>query len=404
AAVDEPTFPIETTPVAFQNGFTNWGSPWGPVKIWRTKDKTVYIRGLVNANPGPGKVLFNLPVGWRPTGGHLIFGSQEGDKHARINIENNGNVVFVNSKNPARSWLNVNLCFNADPNGWKDIPLMNRWVNYDANNGWQRARYKTTGLGVTFVEGLISGGTNGVVGQLPNGVGPGGRLIRLTDSTNETCRLDFIADGQIYIDMLGGNSGHTSITSCFLSKGRTDGWKVPGLQNGFTNYGGEYSQVKYNLLENGEVFIEGLINTGTNVNYNRIFESSEISPLNINIMVAGIKGGTTKDGSHGNLEHYPDGKISVLWPANNWHSMVHNYLKDTGTLAQQITYYIEYSFKPVGGSYGAWMRIVSGHGTNSYDYSLASHGNGHIKFRVLSSDGVETGSSWVESSEVRVLK
>ena len=71
---------------------------------------------------------------------------------------------------------------------------------------------------------------------------------------------------------------------------------------------------------------------------------------------------------------------------------------------QTISYYIDYCFKPLGGTYGNWTRIVSGHTGTSYNYSLASHGNGHIKFRVLSFDGVENGGTWVESSEVRVLK
>ena len=71
---------------------------------------------------------------------------------------------------------------------------------------------------------------------------------------------------------------------------------------------------------------------------------------------------------------------------------------------QTISYYIDYCFKPLGGSYGSWTRIVSGHTSTSYNYNLASHGNGNIKFRVLSSDGVENGSTWVESAEVRVLK
>ncbi|MGL5712805.1 MAG: hypothetical protein ACRCX2_07285 [Paraclostridium sp.] len=406
AASDVPAYPVEIHTPALQNGFVHWGAPWAPVKVWKTKEGNVYIRGLINAAPGPGKVIFNLPAGWRPTGGHLIFGSQEVDKHARINIANNGNVEFVNTKYGAnRSWLNLNLCFNADPNGWKAMPLMNRWTNYSpVDNSWQQARYKTTGTGITFVEGLITGGANGVVGQLPDGSGPAGRLIRLTDSTNETCRLDFIANGQVYIDMLGGVNSHTSITSCFLSKGRTDGWVGMSLQNGFTNYGGEYSGARYNLLESGEVFIEGLINTGTNVNYNRVFDYSAISPLNTNIMVAGIKGGSNKDGNHGNLEHYPDGKAAILWPVNNWHSIVHNYIKDTGTVNQSITYYVDYRFKPIGGAYGEWTRHVNGHGSTSIDISLSSFGNGHIQFRVLASDGVENSSAWQESTEVRVLK
>ncbi|MGL5713165.1 MAG: hypothetical protein ACRCX2_09115, partial [Paraclostridium sp.] len=238
-----------------------------------------------------------------------------------------------------------------------------------------------------------------------DGVGPSGRQIRHSDSTNEACRLDFLDNGQIYVDLLGGSNGHTSITSCFLSKGRTDGWVNINLQNGWTNYSNGYSVARYNKLESGEVFVEGLINSGTTTDYIQVWDVAAIGPKTTNIMVAGIKAGTNKDGSFGNSEHYPDGKVAKIWNASsNWHSVVHNYIIDQPTQTQTISYYIDYCFKPLGGSYGEWTRIVSGHTSTSYNYNLASHGNGHIKFRVLSSDGVENGSTWVESAEVRVLK
>lgn len=80
-----------------------------------------------------------------------------------------------------------------------------------------------------------------------------------------------------------------------------------------------------------------------------------------------------------------------------------SYIMEGVNSGQTISYYIDYAFKPIGGTYGEWTRI----GTttaNNYSYNLSEHTNGHIKFRVLSTDGVENGSAWVESDEVRVLK
>ena len=74
-----------------------------------------------------------------------------------------------------------------------------------------------------------------------------------------------------------------------------------------------------------------------------------------------------------------------------------------GSGTQTITYIIQYSFKPIGGSYGAWTDAGS---TTSltYAYSLASHTSGRIKFRVIANDGMESSPEYMESSELRVLK
>ena len=70
---------------------------------------------------------------------------------------------------------------------------------------------------------------------------------------------------------------------------------------------------------------------------------------------------------------------------------------------QTITYTIQYAFKPVGGAYGAWTN--AGTTTSlSLSYSLASHGSGYIKFRVIANDGMENSPQYVESSELRILK
>ena len=70
---------------------------------------------------------------------------------------------------------------------------------------------------------------------------------------------------------------------------------------------------------------------------------------------------------------------------------------------QTITYVIQYAFKPVGGTYGAWTN--AGTTTSlSFSYSLASHGSGYIKFRVIANDGMENSPQYVESSELRILK
>lgn len=71
---------------------------------------------------------------------------------------------------------------------------------------------------------------------------------------------------------------------------------------------------------------------------------------------------------------------------------------------QTMKYIIEYAFKGIGqSSYGSWTKITEVTSLE-YSYSLANHGNGFIKFRILASDGVESATSYVESKEIRILK
>lgn len=71
---------------------------------------------------------------------------------------------------------------------------------------------------------------------------------------------------------------------------------------------------------------------------------------------------------------------------------------------QTMKYIIEYAFKGIGqSSYGSWTKITE-ITSLEYSYSLANHGNGFIKFRILASDGVESATSYVESKEIRILK
>ena len=71
---------------------------------------------------------------------------------------------------------------------------------------------------------------------------------------------------------------------------------------------------------------------------------------------------------------------------------------------QTMKYIIEYAFKGIGqSSYGSWTKITE-ITSLEYSYSLANHGNGFIKFRILASDGVESATSYAESKEIRILK
>lgn len=403
AATDTPAYPISEWYPSWHSGFGDWGAPWAPVKVWRTREGTVYIRGLVSVSTTG--IMFYLPEGWRPTGGALIYCQSHQGYAARVNIHPSGAVELWHTPlTPAGTWLTLNICFSSDPNGWIPVPLLNRCTNYDSNNGWQMARYKTIENGITFVEGLVTASGNGVVlGTIGVGAAPRGRIITLSCGNDKAMRLDFLEDGQIYIDVLGYSVGWVSINGAFMSKSRAGEAVAIGLSNGWGNYANGYTGASYIKLESREVFIEGLISGGAE-NDGIILDVPDINPTNTYIMSQNVMAGTTYDAGIASLQHWNNGQGNLWNCSTSWTSMCYGYIMDTGTITQQVSYYVDYRFKPLGGSYGDWVRYTNGHTSTSLEFPLANFGNGHIQFRVLSFDGVENSGVWVDSSEVRVLK
>lgn len=87
-------------------GWQNFGGSFAPIGYWKDKEGVVHIRGFISSGTlTAGTLLFNLPAGYRPSGGRLAFAVLSSNGMGRVDINTVGD-VFIDSV-PANGWLNL---------------------------------------------------------------------------------------------------------------------------------------------------------------------------------------------------------------------------------------------------------------------------------------------------------
>lgn len=90
----------------FQNGWANFGSGFTTAGYWKDKEGIVHLRGLIaGGTTAGGTILFNLPVGYRPSSGRMMFAVLNNYNTGRIDINTNGD-VFVDLLS-SNAWVNL---------------------------------------------------------------------------------------------------------------------------------------------------------------------------------------------------------------------------------------------------------------------------------------------------------
>ena len=92
------------------NSWVNYDTSFAPAVGYRkTSDNLVVIRGLVK-NGAIGNAVFNLPSGYRPSGGSLLFSTISNGAVGRVDVQATGDVVAVAGSNV---YFAVNIVFYA---------------------------------------------------------------------------------------------------------------------------------------------------------------------------------------------------------------------------------------------------------------------------------------------------
>lgn len=81
--------------VTFQNGWANYGVGYNPVQFYKDTNGFVHIRGLGQGGLFASNVVFNLPVGYRPSA-RCLFSTMASDTTGRFDVLPDGNVLAVN--------------------------------------------------------------------------------------------------------------------------------------------------------------------------------------------------------------------------------------------------------------------------------------------------------------------
>jgi hypothetical protein len=88
------------------SGYTNYSSPYGPVK-YRKIGNIVNIQGIIS-NAAVG-VVFTLPVGFRPDRQLIFYPAVNGGGASRLDIRQNGD-VFIDTTSTS-SWYSFACTF-----------------------------------------------------------------------------------------------------------------------------------------------------------------------------------------------------------------------------------------------------------------------------------------------------
>ena len=259
----EPT--VTWMSVSYQNSWTTYDSTFSPARFIR-KNGVVHFDGLIKGGIVSGaanSIAFTLPGGYRPDYRMLVF-TISASALGRIDIGTDGGVYMDMGSS---SWMSLGSVSFPTGTSWTIPTYQNGWTSYDTT--FSPARYMIES-GIVHLDGLIKSGTvsgaaNSIAFTLPVGYRPAYRQLVATVSYNGAYtigRVDIGTDGGVYIDY-GGNRWFSLARIAFASTAATGTWFMATYQNGWTSYDTTtFSPARY-MMENGVVYLDGLIKSGT---------------------------------------------------------------------------------------------------------------------------------------------
>ena len=148
------------------------------------------------------------------------------------------------------------------------------WVSYDGSSNYNNAGFTKTSNGRVFLRGLIQNNknsdaiSNSIIGRLPEGYRPEGKLVFQTiTSPNVAARVDIEADGDI-IAVTGDGTWISLDSISFLPAGHPYTWNNVTYNTAaspvWSNWGSPYENVRITRDTIGRVNLQGLARAGNN--------------------------------------------------------------------------------------------------------------------------------------------
>lgn len=299
-----------------QNGWVNYGSsPYSSSSFTETSSGVVSLQGLIKSGTvASNTVLCTLPAGFRPSSRLIFSPATSTVTQARIDIDTNGNVIFMNGSN---GWVSLGgINFLASGASWTGLTGVNSWANYGAP--YSPVQVSMDASGRAFIQGLARYGSTTAYSDaftLPSGYAPGNQDVYPANSP---------AVGSMYLKTGGtigyrgtGGNGYWSLQAMYYP-GASGSWSTPALQNGWVQYGGGYSSSQYTKNTDGIVSLRGIIKSGTVTSGTTIFTlPSGYRPTNI-VICSEI----TNPDAYARVDVYPDGRVMTREGVNaGWLSL-----------------------------------------------------------------------------------
>lgn len=196
------------TALTYSSGWANAGSGWGTGSYVVDNTGRVVVQGTVT--PGTttqGTVITTLPSAQRAAKYETI----PGKSNVTSQFGAGGNGLAAVGNGSGNFTLNSFWFPSAAPVTWTAITLNNGWVSYDGGTTYALPMYsKTATEKMVTLKGMIKNGTsadNTLIGTLPNGYQPEGRLVFAQANSNGFNRIDILPNGEIR--MVGTGIGNT---------------------------------------------------------------------------------------------------------------------------------------------------------------------------------------------------
>lgn len=261
-----------TLPCDRQNGWNPYGSVYGDATFTKTSAGVVALGGLIAKATAPTQyeVICTLPEGYRPSS-RLIFGpATSGTTQARIDIETNGDVIYVFGNN---AWISLNgINFLAkDTATWTNLAGSNGWKAYgDGLTAYAPPQVATDSTGRVHIQGLGSSGTmtaGTAAFPMPSSIG-----ATHSGADIYPARSSAIGSMQMNNDKIvryrgSGGNGYWSLQA-MLYPSSAGTWNTITLPSGWSSYSADpptgYAAARYTKSSDDIVSLRGLIkNTPT---------------------------------------------------------------------------------------------------------------------------------------------
>lgn len=249
-----------TVPCDLNNNWQNYPAPYGEASFTKTSAGVVALGGLIRLGNGVQyETICTLPEGYRPSSRLIFAPSTNGTTQARIDIETNGDVVYIFG---STGWISLNgINFLAkDTATWTNLTGVNGWTAYGGGlTAYAPPQIATDATGRIHLQGLASSGTatsGTTMFNLPASVGtiPYRNIYAARSST--VGNMDITNTNTIAIR--AGANGYFSLQAMFYPS--TAGtWSNMTLASGWSAYPSPYGPGQYIKNADGIVSLRGLI-------------------------------------------------------------------------------------------------------------------------------------------------
>ncbi len=183
------------------NGWTNVGGVWATGSYVVDNRGRVVVQGVINTGTTTtGTQMATIPAAQRPNKIQILPTVSNTFSHY---TSNNTNGLTARANGAGNFSIN-SFWFPTTTSPaltWNTIALQNSWVTFDTNN--ETAQYSITATeNMVTIRGLISSGTvtdGTLLGTLPAGFRPEGRLVFPQVNNGTINRVDVYANGEIHI-------------------------------------------------------------------------------------------------------------------------------------------------------------------------------------------------------------